>query len=194
MARFTPEHKDASREKLITAAARLFRQQGFNGVGINDLCAAAGLTRGAFYVHFTSKAALLTQVLAGAHDFVQRLRARTATTTAGLRKQAAQVACDYLEPENREAVVAGCSIASLALDAVRGEPAARQAYAHAVDAVVSEFQAAAPGEKRLSRDDARVALVICVGGLLLDNACGDDPEGAKIAMAAQREVRRLLQS
>lgn len=189
--RYTSEHKDQSRQRLIAAAARLFRKHGYDGVGINDLCAEAGLTRGAFYGHFDSKQALLSAVLAGAHDFVRRLKARTARSTSGLRRQAAGIARAYLAPDNRRAVAAGCSIAALAVDCMRGEPASQQAYASGVRALVTEFQRGADGD-RLSADSARAALALCVGGLLIDNACGSDPEGQRVARAAQKEVTRLL--
>ena len=191
MARYPADHKVRSRQKLVQAAADLFRARGFEGVGIDELCASAGMTRGAFYGHFASKAALLGAVLTGAHDFVCRLQARTATTTRALRRQAAQVARDYLAPSNRDAVVRGCSLASLALDATRGDAAAREAYARAVRAVIAEFRRGADGEL-LDADAARAALALCVGGLLIDNGCGDDPEGRRVARAAQKLVTTLL--
>ena len=55
MARYKPEHKDVSRQRLVEASAEAFRRMGYHGIGINDLCAAAGLTRGAFYGHFQAK-------------------------------------------------------------------------------------------------------------------------------------------
>lgn len=193
MVRYGPEHKVASRQRLVQAGARMFRRKGFNGVGINDLCAEAGLTRGAFYGHFESKSALLAAVLAGAHDFVRRLKARSAKGTSALRRQANAVARDYLAPKNRSAVLGGCSLGALAMDVSRGGASAQQAYAEAVQAVVSEFRRAGDdGGEPLPVDQARAVLALCVGGLLIDNACGDNPEGARVARAAQREVARLL--
>ena len=46
---------DENRERIIETAARLFREKGFDGIGLNDLMQAAGLTRGGFYGHFESK-------------------------------------------------------------------------------------------------------------------------------------------
>ncbi len=44
-----------SREALEGAAAQLFGQYGYEGVSVQDICDAAGLTKGAFYHHFSSK-------------------------------------------------------------------------------------------------------------------------------------------
>ncbi len=191
MARYSPEHKGRSRQRLLTAAAGLFRQHGYAGIGINDLCAAAGLTRGAFYGHFGSKAALFAAVIGGAHDFVRRLRNRPGATTRELSQQAAGVACDYLAPKNRKAVISGCSLAALAIDTSRADAGSQQAYARAVRAVIDEMRR---GQHGPSTDiqSARAAIALCVGGLLINNACGADPEGKKVAKAAQREVTRLL--
>ena len=42
-------------DELLKAASRLFRERGFDKVGIAEIAAAAGLTHGAFYTHFESK-------------------------------------------------------------------------------------------------------------------------------------------
>jgi TetR/AcrR family transcriptional regulator, transcriptional repressor for nem operon len=44
-----------ARERLIEAAGRGFRTSGFGGIGVDGLAKAAGLTSGAFYIHFSSK-------------------------------------------------------------------------------------------------------------------------------------------
>ena len=52
---WTTEHKQKSREKILSSAARLFTKKGFDAVSIDDVMRLAGLTRGAFYAHFKSK-------------------------------------------------------------------------------------------------------------------------------------------
>lgn len=62
----TPRSREASkletREALITAAAELFRREGLD-VSLDAVCAQAGYTRGAFYVHFKSRDALISAVM-----------------------------------------------------------------------------------------------------------------------------------
>src|SRR5260221_3320038 len=55
--------RDDTREKLFEAAARVFEEQGIGGASIEDLAAAAGLTRGAFYSNFKSKDELIIAML-----------------------------------------------------------------------------------------------------------------------------------
>src|SRR6202451_3860100 len=50
-----------NRERIIDAAGALFREKGFNGIGVADIMKAADLTHGGFYGHFTSKNDLVAQ-------------------------------------------------------------------------------------------------------------------------------------
>jgi TetR/AcrR family transcriptional regulator, transcriptional repressor for nem operon len=47
-----------ARDKLLEAAVKLIRTQGFAGTSVDALCAEAGVTKGAFFHHFASKEAL----------------------------------------------------------------------------------------------------------------------------------------
>ena len=152
MARYSVEHVERSHEAIRDAAATLFRRRGYAGVGIDELCRSAGLTRGTFYSHFSSKAALLVAVLDGAHDFVRRLKARTGRSTTVLRRQAADIAAAYLAPTNKQGVIGGCSLASLAMETTRAGPEAKAAYAKAVAQVVAEFRRGGQGEETLPAD------------------------------------------
>src|SRR5690242_8528670 len=52
---------EKNREAVIDVASRLFRQHGFDGIGLKGLMEGAGLTHGAFYKQFTSKDDLAAQ-------------------------------------------------------------------------------------------------------------------------------------
>jgi AcrR family transcriptional regulator len=52
-----------TRERLLRAAADVFAQRGYDGTRVTDIAAAAGVSNGAIYAHFASKAELLTDAL-----------------------------------------------------------------------------------------------------------------------------------
>jgi TetR/AcrR family transcriptional repressor of nem operon len=52
------EPKIGARTKLLDAAIKLVRQNGFSATSVDQLCAEAGVTKGAFFHHFASKDAL----------------------------------------------------------------------------------------------------------------------------------------
>lgn len=60
---YTKEHKEKTRLRILETAFRLFAVKGFDGVTVNLIMNNSGLTRGAFYAHFTSKADLYSASL-----------------------------------------------------------------------------------------------------------------------------------
>src|SRR3954462_1301299 len=60
--RLTKEQTEQNRRTILDAAGRLFRENGFDGVGVADIMKAAGLTHGGFYGHFESKDGLALEV------------------------------------------------------------------------------------------------------------------------------------
>lgn len=52
-----------TRRGILTSAARLFSRSGFDGASINDICSEAGISKGAFYHHFSSKQQLFLRLV-----------------------------------------------------------------------------------------------------------------------------------
>ena len=49
---YSAKHKQKTRTKIIETAGILFNRHGFDGVSIDQIMEAAGMTRGGFYNHF----------------------------------------------------------------------------------------------------------------------------------------------
>src|SRR3954449_5245200 len=62
--RYGKDQKQATRQRILQAAGRRFKQDGIDGSGVATLMSDAGLTNGAFYAHFASKEDLVANVLA----------------------------------------------------------------------------------------------------------------------------------
>ena len=60
----TKAQAEANRALVVETASQLFRERGFDGVGVADLMAAAGFTHGGFYKQFGSKADLMAEATA----------------------------------------------------------------------------------------------------------------------------------
>ena len=56
--RYAADRKEKTRAKILRAAGRVFRRQGYHAAGVDKVMAEAGLTAGGFYAHFDSKQAL----------------------------------------------------------------------------------------------------------------------------------------
>ena len=65
--RKSAEERDENQRRadLVREAARLFRQQGFDGTSTRDIAAAAGMQSGSPFYYFESKSALLAAVMQG---------------------------------------------------------------------------------------------------------------------------------
>ncbi len=183
------KHKSQTRERIVDAAARQFRQHGYDGVGIDAIMAEAGLTRGGFYAHFASKADLFAEVVAGRHDLIDRLRQRDDADPAGLPAQAAGILQAYLAPENLPAVAPNCSFATLAADAARAPEPTRHAFSTQIDAFWQElFRGRRTPPDGADTTAALRILALAVGALTLARASDDRQLADALMAAAQSQV------
>src|SRR3954462_4593910 len=106
-----------NRETVINVASRLFRERGFDGIGLKDLMEAAGLTQGAFYKQFASKEDLAAQASARALESAT-LR-WSAATTAQPDDPLGAVMAFYLSTDHRDEKMDGCPIVALGSDVAR---------------------------------------------------------------------------
>ena len=61
--RYAPDHKEKTRARILEAAGKVFRRQGYHSAGVDKVMEEAGLTAGGFYAHFDSKQALLAEAV-----------------------------------------------------------------------------------------------------------------------------------
>jgi TetR/AcrR family transcriptional repressor of nem operon len=191
--RYGPEHKERTRRRILAEARRLFRRDGYDGVSLDAVMAAAGLTRGGFYKHFPSKAGLFAEATAREGDFVTRLKAREGRSRRALARGALEVVAGYLHPDHRERVGRGCDLASLSVDVARGSRRARRNHTVNLRALIAELErgldAAEPPDPR-----ALATVALCVGGLTLARAVDDEDLARALLAACRAEAEAQLTS
>ena len=166
----TKAQAQANRAHIVETASVLFRERGYDGVGIADLMAVAGFTHGGFYKHFGSKADLLAE--AATCGFAQ-----SAAKAEGV--DAAEVVKQYLSREHRDARGEGCTMAALCADAARQPQSIKTAFATGLESLLETLanQHGAPedgsreGDPRARRIDV---LAQVIGAIVLSRACPDD--------------------
>ena len=186
--RYTPEHNDATRERILEAASRLFREHGIAAVGLAKIMAAAGLTVGTFYTHFKSKEALLRETI------LRSLNARHEELKQALHEADIEILIRaYLSPEHRDAAGTGCPIAALASEVARHPRATRRTFAShnapTLDAIAAWLSSRQ--DKEVSRADAAALLGLLAGTLQLARATPDRAESDAILEAGVRAAIRL---
>jgi TetR/AcrR family transcriptional regulator, transcriptional repressor for nem operon len=168
--RFSKGHKQATRQRILEAAGRRFKQDGIDGAGIATLMSDAGLTNGAFYGHFTSKEDLVANVLA------DQLRAQRESFDAQPPDRAGLDAFirAYLSPQHRDQCADGCPSAAL-LDEIARRPAAtRQVFTDELMRVIDDIAARLePTDAEAARTDALTLFGLMLGTLQLARALTD---------------------
>lgn len=194
MTRYGPEHKLATRRRMIETAGRRFKSDGFDGSGIATLVSDAGLTNGAFYGHFSSKDDLIAEVvaeqLASQAEQIEALPPGRASLTAFI--------ADYLSPAHRDDREGGCPSAALLDEVGRGDVRTREAYTvgarRLVDAVAQHLAA----EGTVSLDEARSratgVLALLVGALQSARAVTDPDLSDQILATAYSHAMTIATS
>src|SRR5215468_9928684 len=110
--RYSLEHKAENHEKILSVAARSFREQGGDSSGIGTVMKKVGLTKGGFYRHFASKDDLFVEAVARAFDEMGRSMLEVAKSAPEGRALRAMIE-HYLSPGHASSPGTGCVVAAL---------------------------------------------------------------------------------
>lgn len=149
-----------NRMRIVETASKLFRERGFDGVGVAELMSAAGLTHGGFYKHFASKADLMAEAMSCGFT-----RSAESTADADLEKFVEY----YLSRPHRDDMGKGCVMSALGADAARQSEPIRETFAVGI-----ERQLAVLGSENETRADLLDTMAHLVGALVLSRACPDN--------------------
>lgn len=149
MARYSPQHKEATRQRILATAGRRLKTDGIDGSGVSTLMADAGLTNGAFYSHFTSKEELVAAAL-GEQMHQQRDALREVADHPGALREFLTA---YLSAAHRDTPAQGCPSGALLDEVARSSVAVRQAYTDALLEVIDALRQAQTTESNNQTDD-----------------------------------------
>lgn len=166
--------KEASHERIVSAAARAIRRSGYDGTGVADIMKEAGLTHGAFYAHFASREAMLAEAAdrAGAES-----NAVAAGVIAAVPPDQALLALMqvYLSKEHLANIENGCPISALGSEMPRQSSEVRRAATlrikEMIDLVARQFS---DWGQPSAHERALVTMATMVGTLMLARAVDDE--------------------
>jgi TetR/AcrR family transcriptional repressor of nem operon len=165
----TKAQAQANRALIVETASALFREHGYDGVGVAELMASAGFTHGGFYKHFRSKADLMAEAAANTIS-------QTVANSEGLK--VADFFSSYVSRAHRDARGGGCTMAALCGDAARQSDDIKATYAAGIDSLLATLQggsaAAGDVDRRELRKTMIAAFAQAVGAIVLSRACPDD--------------------
>jgi TetR/AcrR family transcriptional regulator, transcriptional repressor for nem operon len=143
--RITKQQAQENRAKVVETAARLFREKGFEGVGVADLMRAAGMTHGGFYNHFDSKDDL--GAAACAHALSQAVEAIEGVVASDDEAALDHYRRRYLSQKSRDAEGFRCPMVSFGADVSRQSEAVRDVYAAGLRRYLDAFTRAFAAER-----------------------------------------------
>ncbi len=185
--RYAPDHKEKAKTKILHAVGRGFRRQGFAGIGVDGLAKEAGVTSGAFYGHFPSKAeAFQAAAVAGLVELrqaIETLRAKEGN------RWLAKFAGFYMSTKRTCDLRDSCALQSLTPEVARADQATRVAYEAEVIGIIEAIAAGLPkGALPARRKAAWAILALLSGGVTLARAINDPKVGAQIASSVETAV------
>lgn len=186
----TREQATQNKDRVIATAARLFRERGFDGIGISDLMKEVGLTHGGFYAQFPSKEHLMAA--AASKAAAERAAAMQKQFQDAPEKGVAGFAERYLSKRHRDNPGEGCYMATLGVDVARHGPLVRDAFTSSVRSaleILAEAEKGASEEDRRSRAIADYAMMI--GGMVLARAVSDEDLSDEILTSLKAQITEL---
>jgi TetR/AcrR family transcriptional regulator, transcriptional repressor for nem operon len=177
--RVTREKAAENRARIVETASRLFRERGFDGVGLDAIMKEAGLTHGGFYGHFASK-----------EDLAAEAVARALEQGAGLQSRNANVAdfvSDYLSESHFADRANGCVLAALGGDLARRGEGVRSGVTSYVHTALERLAGLCTGTAAVRRRRAISTLAGVVGAMTLARAV-EDPSLSEEILSTARQV------
>jgi AcrR family transcriptional regulator len=183
--RDTSQQKAETRQRIVAAAAELFRRQGIDGVGVDAIMRAAGLTHGGFYGHFPSKEALV-----GAVSAEQLARSATRWTEAADQLPAdealSRIVTGYLDRRYAVQTDHSCVLPALGSELAR-RPESRTALTGSIRRMLGVLARLMPGKRGVPADSAAMAALSTMVGAVVLARLSDDPALSEAILAAAQD-------
>jgi TetR/AcrR family transcriptional repressor of nem operon len=182
--RYSPQHKAENHEKILSTAARSFREHGGDSSGIGTVMKKVGLTKGGFYRHFGSKDDLFVEAVARAFDEMGTGMlevAKSAPEGHALRA----IIERYLSMRHANSPGMGCAFAALGPELARKPLAVRKRIEASREAYRERLLPFVPGQTREEKVAKFDLLFPSMAGVLT---------AARLKMSPQRRERMLSEA
>jgi len=178
---------EENRQTVINVASRLFREHGFDGIGLKDLMEGAGLTQGGFYKQFASKDDLAAQ--ASMRALESAFSRWSAAAAVNPQDPLGAVIAFYLSTAHREERMDGCPVVALGSDAARQGADVKASFEAGIKKyleLLASWLGEPDGEEPSGK--AMAILATMVGAVVLSRAVNDERLSKRLLQAAAESV------
>lgn len=189
--RYTTDHKEQTRLRIIEIASSLFKEEGINATGVAAVMKQANLTNGAFYAHFDSKDALVDAVIKNELEHQLELFQKTSNDISGLK----QIITKYLSKEHRDNCGAGCPSAALLSEITKRSETTKKRYSEGLSEIVDSLASIQDKNNVAKSRQLTLALVgMLIGTLQLSRAVTDPLLSNELLDSGKKAAFALLES
>jgi TetR/AcrR family transcriptional repressor of nem operon len=180
--RYSPDHKEGARTRLIEATGSHVKKCGFAATGVDGLMAAAGLTSGAFYSHFRSKSELLEAIIGN------ELKRSIALFSNKSIDQTLPVIAGYLSQAHVDHPESGCAVPSLASEISRASASTQTVFEDGMVALKDQIA-------HVVKDDAKAWAIISqlVGAVMIARGMPSEQARSELLQGVNKQVQQILQ-
>jgi TetR/AcrR family transcriptional repressor of nem operon len=180
------------REQILAAAAKRFREHGFDGISVADLMKEAGLTHGGFYGHFSSKEELVALASLRAMGETVAKWEKVVDEAPGNPLEA--LAKSYLSLRHHDHPETGCLLAALGSELARQPSSVRDAVREGQQQFFALLTRIVPGQTKAARKKKAIAvLATMVGGMVLARTVSDPQLRQEILETVAASIPRSVQ-
>jgi TetR/AcrR family transcriptional regulator, transcriptional repressor for nem operon len=173
--RYSAEQKAQNHEKILSVAARSFREHGAHRSGIGTVMKKAGLTKGGFYRHFKSKDDLFVEAVGRALEETGNGMVEAAKSAP--RGQALRAMIErYLSVDHANSPGSGCMRATLGPELARKPLAVRRRIEVLLEAYRERLLPFIPGHTREDKMAKLRLLFPCMAGVLMMARVASSPQ------------------
>lgn len=181
------EYKESAKRKILEAAGRGFRKNGYGGLGVDGLAKEAGVTSGAFYGHFKSKdEAFKAATIQGMLDYRDNVKKMQAAYGENWLKHFFDY---YLSEGHIYDMDSGCAVPSLSADVMRSHPDTKVEYELLLEQIAKNI---ADGLPRKDIHTARALMALLSGAVLMARAVDDKKSALIIAKSTRKAAEQLV--
>jgi TetR/AcrR family transcriptional repressor of nem operon len=189
--RHSKTEKANTHKRIVTLAAKKFREEGLAGIGIADLMKEAGLTVGGFYKHFQSRDALVAEAIGSALEMWKDQV--DAAASGGPRVTYDSLVDDYMSEAHRDHPGTGCPVGALAGDLARSDKRTRAVTTRKIrdniELLANLIRDSNKTDKDTSRSRAVMAYCAMVGAISMARAVSDKELSREILKTVAQRLK-----